>query len=181
MKRIIGIIMALALILCACSFRSAPEKSLCKMLGELQTGNFTKAEKQLNGVSFHMNLKNKYAKQFYKAVYKDMRFSVTDAEVKEASAEIMVSITMLDTVTLISETSYQLFDQMLINDKQVGKALYETMMQKIESGEVGYITSTSIVQMVKSKTGWQVDLINSPSFAAAISGGMPGVFGYAGE
>ena len=173
-----ALILFLCGLLCACSLTPAPERDLDKLLGCLAGGKISKAEGYVYEGTLNINTKNKYAKSFYTALFSTISYSISGSTVDGDSAEVLVSVTMIDMETLMLDASLETLESTFSGESDDRVRYYKLLVEKIKAGEVSYITNSVVAYMVRDSGRWKVYMSGSGSFADAVTGGMGGLIGY---
>lgn len=176
MKRLLAVGLVFALLCAGCGIQPEPQRALDRMLNALTDGKISKAEKYMVQ-GFKEEYSTRRAKKLYQAMFHSLDYVVIKTTVEEDTAEIIVTVSMIDMATLVSDSSLSLLDQDLKGSLSQ-KRLYTLLRKKIKAGEINFVTSTVGVRMVRQNGDWLVNLADSSDFTNAITGGLGELIGY---
>lgn len=152
---------------------STPEKAVVHLLGAMQDGNHARAE-AYTATALGVGGDNRRIKKLYNAMWEQMRYVVADTLIDEdrQTAQVIVSVTIVDMELLLAETSQQMLQESLGRRGWSERSYYKYLLQRVEGGECETMTTIATAHLRKTADGWRVDMENSKDFFLAITGDL---------
>jgi len=148
------------------------------MLSHLVNGKISRAEDYVFEGTLHINTKDKKAKSFYTSLFASITYIVSGSTITDNTAEVTVSVTMIDMQTLMAYASLDALKDTFGESSNGAIKYYKVITEKIDTGEVLFETNVVTVYMIKDGGKWKVNMTNSSKFADAITGGFKELIGY---